>query len=142
VFESSRKIVSDLLDIELTKQLGPGGVPFILNNALTKEMMEEITIRTGRPFALWFQEQGMVTEFILYSGYLVYKFGDFDTMYDTKQNAIVPCNLCHSEVASFDCKFKEMSQSTTVSIHRQAWAQLTTDQQQQYISFLRERGIE
>jgi hypothetical protein len=83
----------------------------------------------------------MVTEFILYSGYLVYKFGDFNTMYDTNQNSIVPCNLCHSEVESFNRKFKEMLHSTTVSIHRKAWTQLTADQQQQYVDFLHSRGI-
>jgi len=142
VFEPSRKVVSDLFGIKLTKQLGPGGVPFVLNNALTKEMMKEITICTGTPFASWFQKQGMVTEFILYSGYVVYKFGNFDAMYNTNQNAIIPCNLCHSEVTSFDRKFREMAQSTTVSIHRKAWSQLTVQQQQKYVDFLVGRGIQ
>lgn len=108
----------------------------------TKEMMKEITICTGTPFASWFQKQGMVTEFILYSGYVVYKFGNFDAMYNTNQNAIIPCNLCHSEVTSFDRKFREMAQSTTVSIHRKAWSQLTVQQQQKYVDFLVGRGIQ
>lgn len=142
VFEPSRKIVSELFDIELTHQLGPGGVPFILNNKLVKEMIEEITIRTNRPFASWFQEQGMVTEFILYSGYLVYKFGSFDLLYDTTHSILHPCNICHSEVPSFERKFKEMATASTVSIHRNAWSQLSSDQQQQYINFLNERGIQ
>lgn len=141
VFEPSKKIVSDLFDIELTHQLGPGGVPFILNNALVKEMIEEIAIRTNKPFAVWFQEQGMVTEFILYSGYLVYKFGSFDLMYDTKHSVLQPCNICHSEVPSFERKFKEMATASTVSIHRNAWSQLNDEQRQQYINFLNDRGI-
>lgn len=141
VFAPSKDIVCKLFGINFDKQLGPGGVPFILNNKLTKEMMEEITIRTGENFASWFQNQGMVTEFILYSGYIIYKFGSFDTLYNCKKSVLHPCNICHSEVASFDRKLKEMQTANTVSIHRNAWNKLTVDQQTQYREFLSSRGI-
>ena len=141
VFDVSRRRVNDLFGVELTQQLGPGGVPFILNNELTREMIKEVSAKTGKPFDQWFQEQGMVTEFILYAGFVLHKFGSFDQLYDTASIAIAPCNLCHSEVASFDRKFKGMQYSTTVSIHRRAWAQLTTNQQTQYTEFLESRGI-
>lgn len=142
VFEPSQQIVSDLFDITFNQQLGPGGVPFILNNTLVKEMLEEISIRTGQSFADWFQDQGMVTEFILYSGYVIYKYGSFDFLYDTNHCVLRPCNICHSEVNSFKRKFDEMQSAGTVSIHRNAWNQLTVKQQQQYQEFLSSRGIQ
>ena len=142
VFEPSRQIVNKLFGIDLQKQLGPGGVPFIMHNQTTVEMIKQIESLTNQSFPSWFQEQGMLTEFILYSGYVISKYNTFSTLYTLDDPIIKPCNLCHSEVESFNRKFKEMSQSTTVSIHRNAWTHLTTDQQQQYLEFLRNRGIE
>jgi hypothetical protein len=141
VFDVSRRRVNELFKVDLQKQLGPGGVPFILNNLLAQEMISEIQNLTNKSFADWFQEQGMVTEFILYSGYVLQRCGSYDVLYNTTDCAIVPCNLCHTEVASFDRKFAEMQQSTTVSIHRCAWSQLSQTQQQQYTNFLNSRGI-
>lgn len=141
VFESSRKIVSDLFEIDLTQQLGPGGVPFVLNNTLTQQMIATVEKKIGQKFAEWFQQQGMVTEFILYSGFVIYRFGSFDSLYNIKENAIIPCNVCHSEVSIFDRKLKEMTTAGTVSIHRRAWDQLTTTQQKQYTDFLNSKGI-
>ena len=70
VFEPSQQIVNKLFDIDLVKQLGPGGVPFIINNVQCREMVKWIESQTQQPFAQWFQTQGMLTEFILYSGWI------------------------------------------------------------------------
>jgi len=141
VFETSRQRVSKLFDIDLSNQLGPGGVPFVMNNHIVYEMIQEIQSRTKQDFAQWFQDQGMITEFILYSGYVLFSQGSFDKIYDVDHTSIVPCNLCHSEVAEFDRKFSEMCQATTVSIHRNAWQQLSDQQRARYINFLSQRGI-
>jgi len=100
-----------------------------------------IESQTQQSFAEWFQNQGMLTEFILYSGWIQYKFDNFNKIYNTTYSNIIPCNLCHSEIASFDRKFKEMADATTVSVHRRAWSQLTPLQQTQYTDFLASRGI-
>ena len=142
VFETSRQIVNKLFDIDLVEQLGPGGVPFVINNAQSREMIKWIEHQTQQPFAEWFQNQGMLTEFILYSGWIQYKFDNFDKIYNAANSTMIPCNLCHSEVASFDRKFKAMANATTVSIHRRAWTQLTPAQQTQYTDFLASRGIQ
>lgn len=142
VFEPSQQIVNKLFNIDLKKQLGPGGVPFIINTKLVQSMISDVEHMTQQYFPDWFQQQGMLTEFILYSGYVIYKFGNFDLLYNTKQNAIKPCNLCHSEVGSFDRKFAEMQEADTVSVHRNAWSKLTIEQQQQYTDFLQDRGIQ
>jgi hypothetical protein len=141
VFDVSRQRVNSLFNVQLTHQLGPGGVPFILSNTLTQEMIKEIEILTNESFSKWFQDQGMVTEFILYAGYVLRRYGYYDAIYDTTDVDIKPCNLCHSEVDKFDQKFKEMQGSTTVSIHRRAWNNLTKQQQNQYTEFLSSRGI-
>jgi hypothetical protein len=140
VFELSRSRVSQLFDIDLTRQLGPGGVPFVFNTSMVRAMIADIEQRTGESFPAWFQTQGSVTEFILYSGYLEYTHMT-DLLYNTDQCRLSPCNLCHSEIAAFDRKFQEMQRSLTVSIHRNAWSQLSQEQQQQYHVFLQQRGI-
>lgn len=143
IFSVSQKRVNDLFKVDLQYMLGPGGVPFVFNNRLVQEMIQEVETLTNCAFGKWFQDQGMITEFILYSGYVLHKFGSYSDMYDTESRiSIVPCNLCHSEVASFDRKFAEMSVTDTVSVHRRAWSQLTSEQQDQYTNFLKSRGIE
>jgi hypothetical protein len=141
VFEPSRQIVNQLFGIDLQSQLGPGGVPFVINTEQVQQMIDWIEQKVRRPFATWFQEQGRLTEFLLYSGWLQYNTGSLDQLYNLNHSDMVPCNLCHSEVAAFDCKFKEMQKSTTVSIHRDAWSQLSIEQQAQYTDFLASRGI-
>jgi hypothetical protein len=141
VFEPSRQIINQLFAIDLQQQLGPGGVPFFINNAQARDMITDIESRTDTDFAEWFQTQGLVTEFMLYTGYLQSK-NLINSLYDKSTGVIKPCNVCHSEVAVWDQKFKNMKQATTVSVHRNAWSQLNSIQQQQYRDFLKLRGIE
>ena len=142
VFEPARLIVNDLFKINMTQQLGPGGVPFMLQNDTVRLMIGEISFLTGRSFPRWFQGNGKLTEFMLYSGYVQHKFGDFDMFYSDQLN-FQPVNVCHSEVESWDRKLTEMKQprTLTVSVHRTAWKQLSNEQQQQYQNFLIDRGI-
>jgi len=142
VFEPSQTITNKLFDIDLPAQLGPGGVPFFVEPSLTRELIAEVELRTGQDFSDYFQQQGMLTEFILYSGYVWYRDQTFDRRYHT-QSRIMPANLCHSETGIFDSKFRTMRQpqTLTISIHRNAWSKLSKEQQQQYHTLLAERGI-
>ena len=140
VFESSAQIVGELFNVDVRRQLGPGGVPFIFNTRWVRAMIADIEQRTGQSFPTWFQAQGEVTEFILYSGYLE-STQAMDLLYNTQRSRLFACNVCHSEVESFDRKFGEMQNSLTTSIHRNAWTRLSSDQQQQYHKFLTSRGI-
>jgi hypothetical protein len=142
VFEYARLIVNELFDINMTQQLGPGGVPFMLHNNTVRLMLGEISFLTDQSFPVWFQAHGRLTEFMLYSGYVQYKFGSFDKLY-SDQLHFRPVNVCHSEVGAWDRKFKEMhhTDTLTVSVHRRAWEQLSTQQRQQYKSLLVDSGI-
>lgn len=141
VFEASRDIANTLFGVDLQQQLGPGGVPFVISTQQTRDMIVWIQNHTGQAFATWFQQQGRLTEFILYSAWILYRTGSLDSMYDTGRNTIVPVNVCHSEVARFEQKLSDMSFASTVSIHRNAWSQLRPEQQQHYADFLHSRGI-
>lgn len=141
VFEASKNIANRLFDIGLKHQLGPGGVPFIINTQQVRDMIAWIENHTQQNFTSWFQAQGMLTEFILYSAWIEFNSGSLNTIYNTKTNNIVPVNICHSEVAQFEQKLSKMPTATTVSIHRNAWAQLTDHQKKQYMDFLSSRGI-
>lgn len=141
VFKPSQAIVNDFFKIDLQQQLGPGGVPFFVHNHTARAMIVEIEHQSQQSFADWFQAHGRLTEFILYSGFVQYQHGSFDQLYNVKNCAVTVCNVCHSEVASFDRKFAEMPHSMTVSIHRKAWQRLDPAQRQQYQEFLYARGI-
>lgn len=140
VFDRSKQIVNELFNIDLQHQLGPGGVPFVIHNQMARALITEVENRTAIKFPEWFQAQGMLTEFILYSGYIQYR-GLTDILYNVDNNAITPVNVCHSEVGAFDRKFNEMQTALTASIHRDAWTQMTQEQHWQYRDFLVERGI-
>ena len=141
VFEFSRDIANALFGVSLSQQLGPGGVPFIINTQQARDMIAWIKNHTGQSFADWFQQQGRLTEFILYSAWIQYRLGSLNIIYNTETTTTIPVNLCHSEVAQFEQKLSQMTAATTVSIHRNAWTQLTNNQQKKYMDFLHSRGI-
>jgi hypothetical protein len=142
VFEPSRRITQDLFHVELTQQIGPGGVPFLLHNDTVRLMISDVALLTKTNFPAWFQQQACVTEFILYSGYVHHRLGSFDALY-ASESALHPVNICHSEVADFDRKLQAMRAPdvSTVSIHRRAWQQLDLEQQHRFRSLLIDHSI-
>jgi len=144
VFDPSKKIVEQLFEIELTEQLGPGGVPFIVHNDTVRMMIAEVTLRTRTPFPTWFQQQGMVTEFILYSGFVKFLCGNLEVMYDRQNKLGGIVNVSHDETVQWLTKINQMNnrQTLTVSVHRGAWNKLTAQQRQEYRDLLTQRGIE
>lgn len=144
VFEPARKIVSKLFGIDQQNVAGPAGVPFLFHNGTVRSMIKEIELRTQESFPEWFQQQGMVTEFILYSGYVEYRDLTLDVMYSqNNKNSYRVCNVSHGEIELFNMKFIEMMHpdTLTVSVHRKAWHALTDIQRKAYKDFLILHGI-
>jgi hypothetical protein len=144
VFEPSRRMVSELFEIDQKDVAGPAGIPFFFNNQIVRDMIKEIERRTNKLFSTWFQEAGMITEFILYSGYVQYQYESLDYLYTARSNnSYTLCNVCHSEFQQFDLKFVNMQEPSnlTVSIHRNAWLQLNQIQRNKYQEFLLSKGI-
>ena len=143
VFEPAKNIVSKLFNIELKNVAGPGGVPFFFHNGTVRSMIKDIELRTNQVFADWFQQQGMVTEFILYSGYLEYRDTTLDVMYTCNAEYYKVCNVCHNETEIFNLKFIDMMHpnTLTVSVHRGAWKELSEIQRKAYRDYLIMHGI-
>lgn len=142
VFYPSAKIVGELFGVTLTHNGGSGGVPFIFNNSTIRNMLIEIKSRTGQEFSDWFQEQGMVTEYLLYVGYNLYLHGEMNKFYSLTHPYSV-ANLCHSQTAIIDNKLLEMQEPIrlTISAHRRAWAVMNEKQRSAYKQILISRGL-
>jgi hypothetical protein len=142
VFIPSRNITNQLFDIELTHVAGPSGIPFFFHNATVRQMIVAVSQLTDQKFPQWFQEQGMLTEFILYTGYVYYRDRTLDLMYSNHRSFGL-CNICHSDLAMVDEKLMSMYDHNilTVSIHRNAWKQLTEQQKTKYRDFLIHKRI-
>lgn len=140
VFAPAKSLVDKLFNIDLQEQLGPGGVPYFFHNPTVRAMIAYAEAKSGMLFPAWFQLQGMLTEFMLYSGFVKFRDGDFSKLY-APTSIINAVNLCHSEVDLWAKKFDDMHQATTVSIHRNAWSQLSDRQKNDYRYLLVDRGI-
>lgn len=143
VFKRSKEITDALFGIDLPQQIGPGGVPFFFHNETVREMIKFVEAKQNQLFAEWFQEQGMLTEFILYSGYVHYRDGSFNRLYakTSKSGSII--NICHSQVGIADTLLNQMSNSGTwtVSVHRNAWQNFTQEQKNYYKDLLYQHKI-
>ena len=144
MFDPSRKIVEQLFEIDLPDQLGPGGVPFVVHNDTVRMMIAEVTLRTRTSFPIWFQQQGMVTEFILYSGFVKFLCSDLSVLYSIENHIGHVVNVSHDETDAWSIKISQMAHrnAITVSVHRGAWTQLTAQQRGEYRNLLLQRGIE
>jgi len=134
VFEPARETCNRLFDIDMQLQAGPGGVPFFFHNDTIRLMIAEVTKRTNTTFALWFQQQGNMTEFMLYSAFCQMHYGSLDALYTRDNTLGQVINVCHTQVGEFDRLIKEMRSplTLTVSVHRKAWQQLNEDQRNSY----------
>lgn len=143
VFEQSRQIVNATYNIDLQRQLGPGGVPFLFHNNTVRSMIVDTTSITDESFPEWFQSKGTLTEFLLYSGYVESKDTLWESLYNSDKPVFSVCNICHSEVDNADFKFNMMENphTLTVSIHRHAWEKFNADQKQKYKNLLLKHGI-
>jgi hypothetical protein len=144
VFAPAKKIVDELFEMDLQSQVGPGGVPCIVHNDTVRMMIAEVTLRTRTPFPIWFQSQGMLTEFVLYSAFVQHLCGDIGVLYDQHSSIGSIVNVSHDETDAWPIKFNQMckKETITVSVHRGAWEQLTAQQRQEYRDLLMQRGIE
>ena len=142
VFLTSARIVGELFNVTVDRNGGTSGVPFIFKNELVRNMIVEIENCTKEPFPKWFQDRGMVTEYILYVGYCKYLYGTLDEIYSQSYPYQV-VNLCHSQTGIIPNKLNDMAQSKTltVSIHRRAWTVMTEEQKDTYRKLLTSRHI-
>ena len=143
VFQPSRDIIQELFEIQMTHQAGPGGVPFFFHNDTVRLMIADVTVRTMTSFPRWFQDQGRVTEFMLYSGYVQKRYSGLESIYAARAPEMDPINLCHSDARTFDefMADAEGRDGVSIGIHRRRWAVMSESERQRYRLFLIDRGI-
>lgn len=144
VFEPAAEIAGRLFNISVTEIFEPAGVPFIFHNDSLRKMIHDVENLAGHDFLSWFQAQGMLTEFVLYSAYLKYLHGNLLEICNQSNSRVLSNNICHSEVEHFDRKLTQakINQGLTIGVHRRAWPQLTTQQQTDYVEYLISRGLD
>jgi hypothetical protein len=146
-FVDSQQITNKLFNINLTHCLEPGGVPFLFHNNSIRSMIAEISTRVNQDFPVWFQQQKLLTEFILYSGYLEYVHSSLNKIcsipYDKKPYDA--CNICHSDLEHIDRKLNQMlvydPNLLSVSVHRHAWDKFDNKQKELYRTVLINKHI-
>jgi hypothetical protein len=143
VFEPAAKIAGNLFGITVSHVAQPAGVPFIFCNHDVRQMIKEIEHLTHDNFAEWFQQQGMLTEFVLYTAFIQYKYQDLKKVYLGRNQTKLCNNICHSELNIFDIKLQQARdhRSLTIGVHRNAWQQLTEQQKQSYRDYLESIGL-
>jgi hypothetical protein len=110
-------------------------------------MITDISARVGGNFPEWFQKQRVLTEFILYSGYMEYIHGSLDKVCTIPPSTkpYGACNICHSDIEHIDQKLEQMLSNDpdllSVSVHRRAWDNFNNKQKELYRTMLLSRGI-
>lgn len=142
VFEPAQRIANRLFGTDNHLTLELGGVPFFFHNASMRDMIEHIETLVEKDFGAWFLDQGMLTEFVLYSTWISLDAVRKDLYKFANPNHLRICHICHSTADQFDRILSDHNADIhTLSIHRKAWSGLTIDQKLSFQQKLLDRGI-
>ena len=141
-FVSSQKFVEQYYNVTMPQVIGPAGVPFMFHTDTVYSMIQEFD-----DFPEFFQTNvrfpNLITEFHLYSGYVLHKYGTYATLYN-KTHYYNVCNICHSQANDFNSLIKVMRsdpQLLTASIHRKVYNLLSPEQLLEWNNFLKEKHL-
>lgn len=142
VFESSKQFVEQYFSVDLPQVLGPAGVPFMFHTDTVRSM-----INSFGDFINFFQinvkHPHCVTEFYLYSAYVLSRYGTYDVLYN--KTPYYGCrNIADFDVPNFNnhmLRIKFDDRLLTASIHRTAYPLLTPEQLEIWAGFLYSKHI-
>jgi hypothetical protein len=139
-FLDSQKFVEKYFNISMPMVIGPQGVPFMFHTNTAKELVNSVD-----DFVDFFQTAlrypNLVTEFHLYSGYVIAN-GKLGNLYNkTPYYGLV--NISQFEIDQFDNLFAQMNNSKilTASIHRGVYQLLTQERLNYWLDFLIAKGL-
>ena len=141
VFQSSKEFVENYYSVTMPEVLGPAGVPFMFHTKTTANMVNEF-----EDFISFFQTNvrypNCITEFYLYSAYVLARHGDFEALYN-KTQYYGCCNIADFDVPAFSEHYRRMQdpKMLTVSIHRRAYPLLSPEQLEIWFRFLLSKKI-
>lgn len=140
VFQPAADIAQDLFGTDRQQMLQPAGVPFFFHNFSMRNMISWTESHTLQKFESWFQDQGMLTEFVIYSMWISKHGSDLYTSVGSEWLRV--CNICHTQTERFDQILDTLAPSSvTVSVHRNAWRNLDQRQRQRFRDLLINKGI-
>ena len=142
VFESSQKFIEKYYNMTMPDVLGPAGVPFMFHSETVRGLVNGID-----DFIEFFQTNvkypNLITEFHLYSGYVIAQFGSYEALYNLTPRYNV-LNIADYEADRFDQMLTEaetLKRLLTVSIHRKTYKLLSESQIQRWVKFLLDNRI-
>jgi hypothetical protein len=141
VFQPAQLSIEKYFDIELPKVIGPGGVPFMFHTETVKDMINYIP-GFFEFFCTNVNTPSYMTEFMLYSGFVIKKYNTYDTLYSTTQHYQVT-NLADWQINEFDSMLDRMGHinNLTISIQGRAYPHLSESQMDRWCELLLTKHI-
>ena len=141
VFAPAQEFVEKYFNIRSPLVIGPGGVPFMFHTETVKDMFDEIPDFFNF-FCTHSKYPDLVTEFMLYSGYVVKKYGDHNSLYSQHQYYSF-CNIADWQIPEFETAWNltENENLLTISIQERAYPHLNDEQFYRWIAFLQSRFV-
>lgn len=141
VFRSAQTAIEQYFNIQLPQVIGPGGVPFMFHTETVKDMVDYIPDFFNF-FSSNVKTPTNITEFMLYSGYVIKKYQSYGDLY-TGQQYYQVTNLADWQIDEFDAILQHMgsSRNLTSSIQGRAYPHLSHQQLDQWLDFLLTKHI-
>ena len=141
VFLPAQESIEQYFNIQLPHIIGPGGVPFMFHTETVKDMIDAIP-NFFEFFCINVNMPSYMTEFMLYSGFVIKKYQTYDMLYSNQQYYRVT-NLADWQIDEFDNILARMdtSNNLTSSIQGRAYPHLTELQLDQWLGFLLTKHI-
>lgn len=150
-FSAELKFTESYFDINTNNTIiGPAGVPFMFHTKTVTALMNSIENLSSQSFDRWFAEHvadpPRITEFVLYSVYVVYKYGNYTSLYaELGRPYYLYYNVCDWQIGEFDAIYKKMQSKDlrvlTVSVHRRAFRLLSAKQKNDWLQLLVDKKL-
>lgn len=130
--------------------IGPAGVPFMFHTKTVRSLIQSIENISDLPFDQWFVEHvadpPRITEFVLYSVYVLYKYGTYNYLYaELDRPNYLYFNICDWQVKDFDLIYNKIlaniNNVLTVSVHSRAYQLLSYIQKQSWLQLLVDKQL-
>lgn len=150
-FSDELKFVESYFDVDADSTIiGPAGVPFMFHTKTVNALMESVENISSQPFEQWFVEHvadpPRITEFVLYSVYVLYRYGNYKSLYaELSTPNYLYYNVCDWQVNDFDNIYKKIKANNTkvltISVHRRAFALLSNSQKNAWLELLVDKQL-
>ena len=141
VFKSAQDFIETYFNIICPLVIGPGGVPFAFHTETVKSMCQEIP-NFFNFFCKNVKYPAGLTEFMLYTGYVLKKYQTLNKLYSDNQYYSF-FNLADWQVKDFDTVWKLTKNENllTASIQQRAYPHLSDEQFNAWINFLQSKNL-